>query len=62
MLSITGLEELFGYGSGSGKDALRTALRELILCPMLHLPDVSKAADTLVIFINGGAGMGIRSQ
>ena len=50
---------LFGYGSGSGKDALRTALRELILCPMLHLPDVSKAADTLVIFINGGAGMGM---
>ena len=26
---------------------------------MLHLPDVSKAADTLVIFINGGAGMGM---
>jgi cell division protein FtsZ len=26
---------------------------------MLHLPDVSKAADTLVIFINGGPGMGM---
>ena len=50
---------LFGYGSGQGQDALRGALRELMLCPMLHLPDVSKAADTLVIFINGGAGMGM---
>ena len=50
---------LFGYGSGQGQDALRGALRELMLCPMLHLPDVSKAADTLVIFINGGAGRNV---
>jgi len=50
---------LFGYGSGRGQDALREALRSLMLCPMLHLPDVSKAADTLVIFINGGPGMGM---
>ena len=48
---------LFGYGEGEGEDAIRHALRELMLCPMLHLPDVSKAADALLILITGGAGM-----
>ena len=39
----------------------RKALRELLLCPMLHLPDVSKAADALLIFVNGGTSMGMSS-
>ena len=50
---------LFGYGEGDGKDAIRQAVRELLLCPMLHLPDVSKAADALLILITGGTGMGM---
>jgi cell division protein FtsZ len=50
---------LFGYGEGAGEDAIRQALRELLLCPMLHLPDVSKAADALLILITGGTGMGM---
>ena len=50
---------LFGYGEGDGKDAIREAVRELLLCPMLHLPDVSKAADALLILITGGTGMGM---
>ena len=50
---------LFGYGKGSGKDGLREAMRELLVCPMLHLPEVSKAADILLIFINGGPSLGM---
>ena len=30
-----------------------------MICPMLHLPDVSKAADALLILITGGTGMGM---
>ena len=48
---------LFGYGKGNGKDALRESLRDLMLCPMLHIPDVSRAADVLLIFIQGGTSM-----
>ncbi len=48
---------LFGFGRGSDKDGLRAALRDLMVCPMLHMPDVSKAADVLLIFIQGGPGM-----
>ncbi len=50
---------LFGYGEGEGEDAIRQAVRELLLCPMLHLPDVSRAADALLILITGGTGMGM---
>ena len=50
---------LFGYGEGEGPDGIRHALRELMVCPMLHLPDVSKAADALLILITGGTGMGM---
>ena len=52
---------LFGYGEGEGPDGIRHALRELMVCPMLHLPDVSKAADALLILITGGTGMGMAS-
>jgi len=48
---------LFGYGKGTGKDALRESLRDLMVCPMLHMPDVSKAADVLMIFIQGGTSL-----
>ena len=30
-----------------------------MLCPMLHLPEVSKAGDALLILITGGTGMGM---
>ena len=41
------------------KMELDRAVRELMLCPMLHLPDVSKAADALLILVTGGTGMGM---
>ena len=48
---------LFGFGQGAGEDGLREALRNLLICPMLHMPEVSKVADVLLIFVQGGAGM-----
>jgi len=48
---------LFGFGEAKGTDAIRHALRDLLLCPMLHLPDVSRAADVLLITVNGGPDM-----
>ncbi len=50
---------LFGIGEGRGEDALRHALRDLLLCPMLHLPDVSRTADVLLITVTGSPGMGM---
>ena len=52
---------LFGYGEGRGDQAIRKALSELLICPMLHLPGVSKAADALLVFICGGPNMGMNS-
>ena len=49
---------LFGYGEGKGEEAIRKALSELLICPMLHLPDVSKRPMPC-IFICGGPNMGM---
>ncbi len=57
VFSGRGGRTLFGYGKGNGKDALRESVRDLMICPMLHMPDVSKAADVLLIFIQGGTSM-----
>ena len=50
---------LFGLGSGEGPDALRAALEDLLLCPLLHVPDASRLADTLLVNVTGGAGLGM---
>ena len=57
VFSGRGGRTLFGYGKGQGQEALREALRNLLVCPMLHMPDVSKAADVLLIFIQGGTSL-----
>jgi len=57
VFSGRGGRTLFGYGKGHGQEALREALRDLLVCPMLHMPDVSKAADVLLIFIQGGTSL-----
>ena len=50
---------LFGLGTGQGPDALRLALEDLLLCPLLHVPASSRVADTLLINVMGGAGLGM---
>ena len=57
VFSGRGGRTLFGYGKGSGPEGLREALRDLLVCPMLHMPDVSKAADVLLIFVQGGTSL-----
>ena len=52
---------LFGYGEGQGEEAVRKALSQLMICPVLHLPDVSKAADGPAHFYCGGPNMGMNS-
>jgi cell division protein FtsZ len=49
---------LFGYGEGKGEDSVRKALSELLICPMLHLPDVSKAAGCPAYFYLWGTQHG----
>tara|TARA_B100001123_G_scaffold236923_1_gene265619 strand:- start:1685 stop:2959 length:1275 start_codon:yes stop_codon:yes gene_type:complete len=48
---------LFGLGRAEGKDALGDALKDLLLCPLLHVPDASRLADTLLINVTGGPGL-----
>jgi len=50
---------LFGLGSGQGPDALRLALEDLLLCPLLHVPAASRVADTLLVNVRGGVGLGM---
>ena len=50
---------LFGLGSGEGSDPLRSALGDLLLCPLLHVPDSSRSADALLVHVTGGPGMGM---
>ena len=50
---------LFGLGSGEGPDALRSALEDLLLCPLLHVPEASRVADTLLVNVAGGPGLGM---
>lgn len=50
---------LFGLGTGQGPDALRAALEDLLLCPLLHVPDASRVADTLLVNVMGGPGLGM---
>tara|TARA_Y100001934_G_scaffold267614_1_gene348533 strand:+ start:2770 stop:4038 length:1269 start_codon:yes stop_codon:yes gene_type:complete len=50
---------LFGLGSGEGPDALHAALEDLLLSPLLHVPDSSRVADTLLVNVMGGPGLGM---
>lgn len=49
-----GAKTLFGIGSGQGEDCVRDALRDLELCPLLHLPENKfvRKADSLIVNIH----------
>lgn len=51
-----GGKTLFGIGHGQGPEFVEEALRELELCPLLHLPDQKyvKQADSLIVHLAGG--------
>jgi cell division protein FtsZ len=45
---------LFATGSGKGDNAVQEALNDLLQCPLLHIQEQSKAADHLLVNIQGG--------
>jgi cell division protein FtsZ len=49
-----GGKTLFGLGQGSGPDCVAQALQDLMLCPLLHTPELSRRADRLLVNIVGG--------
>ena len=49
-----GGKTLFGLGRASGQDFIRKALDDLMLCPLLHLSESTRYADSLLVNIIGG--------
>ncbi|MGA2053147.1 MAG: cell division protein FtsZ, partial [Opitutales bacterium] len=49
-----GGKTLFGLGRGSGPNSVAEALEDLMLCPLLHTPELSRRADRLLVNIVGG--------
>ena len=54
-----GGKTLFGLGEASGGNAMKYALEDLCLCPLLHLPEFAKRVDTLVVNITGGPSLSL---
>jgi cell division protein FtsZ len=52
--SPRGGRTLFGLGQGVGANCVSDALHDLLLCPLLHTPELSRRADRLVVNIVGG--------
>lgn len=51
-----GGKTLFGVAEGTGDNPVEAALRDLDLCPLLHLPEYRylKKADSLLVHLEGG--------
>ena len=49
-----GGKTLFGLGSARGENYVAKAIESLMLCPLLHTPDYSRRADSLIVNIAGG--------
>lgn len=56
-LLARGGKTLFGLGVGEGPDAAKQAVDKLLACSLLHLPDSSKRADSLIVSISGGPSL-----
>ena len=48
---------LFAIGRGQGENGVQDALNNLIQCPLLHISEQSRAADHLLVNIQGGRGL-----
>ena len=57
VFSIRGAKTLFGFGVGQGPNFIQDALDDLVICPLLHVPDFSKRADNLLVNIVGGTDL-----
>jgi cell division protein FtsZ len=54
--SARGGKTLFGLAGGTGPEAVSEALRQLDLCPLLHLPEnrYVRQTDSLIVHVAGG--------
>ncbi len=54
--ALRGGKTVFGVASGSGSDPVATALTNLDLCPLLHLPEnrYVRQTDSLIVHVRGG--------
>lgn len=52
--AFRGGRTLFGVGEGSGEDFAAAALGDLELCPLLHTPEQTRRADSLIVNLTGG--------
>jgi cell division protein FtsZ len=54
-----GGKTLFGMGEGKGVDCVRSALSDLEMCPLLHLPENKylRKTDSLIVNITGGSDL-----
>jgi len=57
LFNIRGGKTLFGFGVGQGPNFIQDAIDDLVLCPLLHVPDFSKVADNLLVNIVGGTDL-----
>ena len=57
VFNIQGAKTLFGFGLGHGPNFIQDALDDLVICPLLHVPDFSKVADNLLVNIVGGTDL-----
>lgn len=54
-----GGKTLFGLGRASGEDYARRAVEDLLMCPLLHLPESATFADRLLVNLVGGADLSL---
>ena len=52
-----GGKTLFGLGYGEGGNYVDKAFDDLKLCPLLHTPEFSKRADSLIVNVYGGTDL-----
>ena len=52
-----GGKTLFGLGYGEGDNYVDKAFDDLRLCPLLHTPEFSKRADSLIVNVYGGTDL-----
>lgn len=59
VFSSLGGKTLFGIAEGKGEHFVEQALDNLMQCPLLHLPEYSRRADSLLVNLIGGPDLGM---
>ena len=54
---LRGGKTLFGLGRGEGGDYVNKAIKDLMLCPLLHTPGYARRTDNLIVNLTGGADL-----